>query len=463
MSRPWTLLGVAILALALSACGGNEGAEEGGGAGNEARPTAAAGLVSIDFWHSETAAIETTLQGLIDRFNASQDEVKVRLVYQGSSVEINLKLLNSMRGGDVPALVELSDVDTQVMVDSGGVTPVQQFIDAEGYDLSDFDEKAVQYYTVDGDLYAMPFGIAVPMLFYNKIPFREVGLDAEKPPLTLDDVRAYSEKLFKADGSGNVVRSGISLDIQAWYLDLTLAEHGDLYVNENNGRDGRATEAVFNGSTGQAFFRWWNEMVDDGLAFNVGRNPSGADTFLAVASGRAAMTVGSSQALRTVLDALEAGVEGVEMGVGPFPGIAGGTGKPGIFSRALWIMNKRPEAEQQAAWKLARWLAEPEQQAELFAGSGYLPVRLSAYDLEPSRQVVEKYPYYQVAVDLFVGVPSTPAKLGPRIGPFSQVRETVAQGIEEMLVGGKDPVQALDDAAQRATELLGVYNSRVGE
>ena len=463
MSRLRTLIGVAVLALVLSACGGNDGAEEGGGAGNEAGPTAASGPVTIDFWHSESAATEATLQGLIDRFNASQDEVKVQVVYQGSSVEINLKLLTSMRGGDVPALVELSDVDTQIMVDSGGVTPVQQFIDAEEYDLSDFDEKAVQYYTVDDDLYAMPFGIAVPMLFYNKIPFREVGRDPGKPPKTLDDVRAYSEKLFKVDGSGNVVRSGITLDIQAWYLDLTLAEHGDLYVNNNNGRDGRATEAVFNGPTGQAFFRWWDEMVEKGLAFNVGRNPSGADTFLAVASGRAAMTVGSSQALRTVFDALEKGVQGVELGVGPFPAVAGGTGKPGIFSRSLWIMNKRSEAEQQAAWKVARWLAEPEQQAELFAGSGYLPVRVSAYDLEASRQVLEKYPEYLAAVDLFVGTPSTPEKLGPRMGPFSQVRETVAQGLEEMIVGGKDPAQALDDAAERATKELQDYNSRVGE
>ena len=463
MSRPWTLLGVAILALALSACGGKEGAEEGGGAGTEARPTAAAGLVSIDFWHSESAAIETTLERLIDRFNASQDEVKVRLLFQGGSDQLILKLLTSLRGGDVPALVELADVDTQVIVDSGGATPVQKFVDGEGYDLSDFDEKAVQYYMVDDNLYAMPFAIAVPMLFYNKIPFREVGLDPEKPPLTLDDVQAYSQKLFKVDGSGNVVRSGISLDIQAWYLDLTLAEHGDLYVNNNNGRDGRATEAVFNGPTGQALFRWWHEMVDKGLAFNVGRNPAGADTFLAVASGRAAMTVGSSQALRSLFDVLEKGVQGVEMGVGPFPGVASGTGEPGIFSRALWVLNKRPEAEQQAAWKVARWLAEPEQQAELFAGSGYLPVRVSAYDLEPSRQVLAKYPYYQVPVDLFVGTPSTPAKLGPRIGPFSKVREIVAQALEEMVVGGKDPVEALDDAAERATKELQDYNRSVGE
>ena len=32
-----------------------------------------------------------------------------------------------------------------------------------------------------------------------------------------------------------------------------------------------------------------------------------------------------------------------------------------------------------------------------------------------------------------------------------------------MVVGGKDPVQALDDAAERATKDLQDYNSRVGQ
>ena len=462
MKRVWSLLSVVILALALSACGG-EKAEDKGGATGGPEPTAVAGPVTIDFWHSEVAAAEATLQGLIDRFNASQDEVKVRLVYQGQPTEIVLKLLNSLPSGDVAALVELIDVDTQVMLDSGGVTPIQEFMDAEGYDLSDFDQKAVEFYTADDKLYAMPLGIIVPMLFYNKIPFREVGLDPDKPPLTLDDVRAYSEKLLKVDGSGNVVRSGMALDMNPWYLEVILAEHGDLYVNNNNGRDGRATEAVFNGPTGQAFFRWWDEMIDSGLALNIGRNPTGADALLAMATGRAVMAVSVSSALRSVLSVLEAGVEGAELGVGAFPGVAGGTGKSGVFGRAVWITNKRPEEEQRAAWKLARWLAEPEQQAELFAGTGFLPVRVSAYDLEPSRQVLAKYSYFQVPVDLFVGTPSTPARLGARIGPFSKVRETVVQAWEETVAGSKDPVQALDDAAEQSTQELQDYNSRVGE
>ena len=462
MRRLWAPIGVAVLALALAACGGEKDEDKGGAMGGP-EPTAAAGPVSIDFWHSESAANEAALDALVDRFNASQDEVKVRLLFQGNSDDIILKLLTSLRGGDVPALVDLKDADFQVMVDSDGATPVQKFIDAEGYDLSDFDKKTIDYYTLDGDLYAVPFAITVPMLFYNKVPFQEVGLDPDQPPQTLDEARTYSEKLLKVDGAGNVVRSGIAMDTGAWYVEMILAEHGDLYVDNDNGRDGRATEAVFNNDTALAYFRWWDEMVEKGWAFNVGRAPNIADALLAVAAGRAAMAVSSSAALRSVLDVLETGLEGVELGVGPFPAVPGGTGGTGVFGRALWIMNQRPEAEQQAAWKLARWLAEPEQQAEFFVSTGFLPVRVSAYDLEASRQVLEKYPHFQVPVDLFAGTPSTPEKLGPRIGPFSKVREIVVQAWEEMLVGGKDPAQALDDAAERATAELQDYNSRVGE
>jgi sn-glycerol 3-phosphate transport system substrate-binding protein len=361
MSRLWTVIGIGILALALAACGGGGGEESTtpavasptGAAAETAETATPTGTVSIDFWHSEVASTAETLQRLVDRFNASQDEVKVNLLYQGNNVELILKLITSIQSHNVPALVELAEVDTQIAVDSGGVTPVQKFIDAEGYDLSDFDQKAIDYYTVDDQLYAVPFGIAVPMLFYNKIPFREVGLDPEQPPLTIDDIKAYSEKLYKEDGAGNVVRSGIALDMNPWYLEVLLAEHGDLYVNNNNGRDGRPTEALFDNDAGKTVFRWWKEMVDGGLGFNVGRNPSGADALLAMGAGRTAMAVSGSSALRSVLDVLEAGLEGVELGVGPFPAVPGGTGVPGIFGRSLWIMNGRPEEEQEAAWKVA--------------------------------------------------------------------------------------------------------------
>ena len=45
----------------------------------------------------------------------------------------------------------------------------------------------------------MPFNTSGPVLYYNKKAFTAAGLDPEKPPKTLDEVRAAAEKL-KANG-----------------------------------------------------------------------------------------------------------------------------------------------------------------------------------------------------------------------------------------------------------------------
>ena len=54
-------------------------------------------------------------------------------------------------------------------------------------------------------------------------------------------------------------------------------------------------------------------MVEEGLAMNVGLNPTGADTFLTIGSGRAGMCFGSSAALRSVVDVLEGGLQGKQV------------------------------------------------------------------------------------------------------------------------------------------------------
>ena len=452
------LIAVLLLSLSLAACGG--GGEKATPTGETPGAGPPGGTVTINLWHSEAAANLDTLERLISRYNSSQDEVRVQPFFQGTDEETMAKLVTSLRSGQVPAIAFVPEVDTQKMIDSGAVAPVQNFIDREGYDLSDLDEKSIQTYTVQGELWAMPFCSGVPLLYYNKVTFREVGLDPERPPRDLEELRQYSEKILKRDSSGQVVRSGIAIDVQDW-TERVLAEHGDLFMDNNNGRDGRATKVLFDDDAGRWFFQWWHEMVDEGLAFNVGRNPTFADSLMAIASGRAAMTFSYSSALRSVVDVLEKGAAGVEIGVGALPGVPGGTGTPLLFGRVLWILNLRPEREQEAAWKFIKWLMEPEQQAEWFAGSGYLPVSHSAIDLPAAKDVIAKYPLFQVPLDLYLKSPTTPAALGALLGPFRQVREALDQGVEAMLSGAQDPFAALDDAAASANQIIEEYNQRV--
>jgi sn-glycerol 3-phosphate transport system substrate-binding protein len=442
------------LVLPIVACGGGDQGGQG---------TAAAGPVEVTFWHSEVASSLDSLQALARRFNGSQNEVKVKLAYQGYPDDNMAKVLSSLGGGDLPTIAYLEEVQAQRLIDTGAFQPVQDFVDREKYDLSDFDPKAIQYYRVDGKLWAMPISITVPLLYYNKVAFREAGLDPDKPPKDLDELREVSQKFVKRDAHGNLTRTGISLNILPWYLEVHMGEHDDLYVNNGNGREGRATAVEFNGPTGQALFQWWHDMIKEGLAINVGRDPSESNALLALGAGQAVMTWSSSGALRSVVDVLEGGLAQtpVELGIAAMPAVPGGSGHTATYSRSLWFPKSRPEAEQEAGWKFVKWLMEPEQQAEWFAGSGWLPVRNSSYDLPPAQEIMAKYPGFRTAMEIFLRSPTTPATVGPLVGPFNEVREAVLRGLEEMVVRNKDPIEALDDAAKEANQIIEDYNRRV--
>jgi sn-glycerol 3-phosphate transport system substrate-binding protein len=449
--------GVILLALGASACGGGE---EGALTPTSEREAATPSQepVAITFWHAMTAAPGDTLERLTDEFNASQDRVTVSLVYQGSYRDNLNKVLASLGSGDVPALAQLEDTTTQMMADSGEVVPVQDFIDAEGYDLSDFLPQVLDYYRVEGRLVPMPFNVSNPILGYNRIAFEKAGLDPDKPPRDLEEVRQYSQAIVDA----GVAPHGIALDIQPWYLEHFLAKANVDYLNNGNGREARATAVAFDNEQGLAIFTWWKEMVGSGLALNVGRNPGGNEQLLAMGAGQAEMTIGSSAALRSVADVLEGGqFPGIDPDVGPFPGLPGGTGGVLVGGGSLYIMADRPPEERQAAWEYVKFLVSAETQAEWFSGSGYIPIRESSHDLPAAVDVVQRYPQFQVAVDQLAESPVTTATAGPLMGAYQEVREAVATAIEAMLLQDKEPAAALADAATEANEAIEKYNSRV--
>ena len=94
----------AILSLVLAACGGG---------GEPAGKETPSGPVNITFWHSETASANDNLVKLVDRFNASQNEVKVEASYQGSDQDLALKLIASMPSGNVPTIAYQSEPYTR--------------------------------------------------------------------------------------------------------------------------------------------------------------------------------------------------------------------------------------------------------------------------------------------------------------------------------------------------------------
>ena len=149
----------------------------------EAAPT------EITFWHSMGGVNGEAIAKMVEDFNvAYEGKIKVNVEFQGSYDDA----INKVKAAGMSAMpadvMQIYDIGSRFMIDSGWALPMQQMIDAEGYDVSRIEPNIAAYYTIDGILYSMPFNSSTPLLYYNKTAFAEAGLDPEVPPKNFDEI-----------------------------------------------------------------------------------------------------------------------------------------------------------------------------------------------------------------------------------------------------------------------------------
>jgi sn-glycerol 3-phosphate transport system substrate-binding protein len=202
--------------------------------------------------------------------------------------------------------------------------------------------------------------------------------------------------------------------------------------------------------------------VKDGLArTNPADGPSAFDNLIGVGNGNFGMAIDTSAALGTIVQLLAAGdYPNVELGVAAMPGPKG---KGGVLvgGGANYISRKSSPEKQAAAWQFAKFLNEPDIQAEWSAGTGYIPIRKAAADLPPVQQRWSEVPGFKIAYDQLVGGVANTATAGPVIGDYQGVRDVVLDA-EQQMFGGMSPREALKLAKQEANAKIEEYNSRVG-
>jgi len=413
--------------------------------------------VEITYWHGAfQRANEQELLRLTDRFNSSQNDVRVNVVNQTTYADTLNKFRAGLSSGDLPDLVNIEDTGLQQMIDTQAVLPAQACVKADKYDLSDNLKRVVDYYSVKGQLWPMPFNVSNPVLYYNKKAFQTAGLDPNNPPKTLDEVKAAAQKL---KDSGTVGQAGFGLKLDPWYLEQWSALGGKTFVNNGNGRKSRATSTTFDNATGKEIFTFMNEMVQQGLART---NPAenNFDNLLGVGNGNFGMTIDTSAALGTIQQLLAGGqYPNVELGVASMPGPKG---KGGVLvgGGANYIVKKSSPEKQAAAWQYAKFLNDPQTQAEWSIATGYVPIRQSAANQPQVQQYWAANPGFKVAYDQLVSGVANTATAGPVIGDYQGVRDVVLDS-EQQMFNGMSPSAALKQAKQDANAKIQEYNSRV--
>ena len=401
---------------------------------------------------------------LTDRYNASQTRVRVRLEPQGSYESTIDKYVPSSQGNR-PDLVMFPEYVAQQTIDSDSVIPVGACIEAAGFDTSTFQPATLKAYSTAGVQWGMPFNVSNPVLYYNRSMFAAAGLDPDDPPRSLAELREYSQAIVDSGAAAY----GIALDSGTdsgggWFIEQWFANAGELYADHDNGRASPATRVLYDGPVGVELLTYIQELVQDGLAFYVGGNASGQDNFLKLADqdDPAAMTIGTSAALGTVIDVIDAGlipgITGDDIGIGPLPGPSG-TPTALVGGAALYIVADHGDEVAAAAWDYIMFLVSPESQSEWAVQTGYVPIRTDALELEPVASTYANDGRFRVAYDQLIGSPDEPALQGPILGPQREIRVVTARAVAEVFEGA-DPQTALSAAAARANTLIAEYNAR---
>lgn len=408
------------------------------------------------FWYSVGGKVSESTKKLVDNFNKSHPDIHVEAIYQGSYDDAINKLKQSIQSKNTPHIMHVYDIGTRFMIDSKAIVPVQKWIDKEKTDTSVYEPNLLAYYTVDKQLYSMPFNTSTPILYYNKDMFKAAGLDPEKPPRTFEEVTETARKLTIKDSSGKVVRPGIIIAIYGWFFEQLMAAQNALYANNNNGRDSLATSVSFNSPEGQKILTWWNNMVQEGIAGNIGRKT--ADTQKAFIGGQTAMTIDSTGVLADIME----GVGGkFQVGTAYLPRPQGAEGGVIIGGGSLWMLKDHNEAEEKAAWEFIKFMTSPKQQSFWHINTGYFPITKLAYNEEDLKKHHEKYPQFKIAVEQLHNTPITRATQGALLGVFTQSRQEIENAIEKVLNGQAQPSEALDKAAQIVNSAIERYNQTV--
>lgn len=157
--------------------------------------------------------------GVVEAFNASQDEIELQVEYIQNDVAADT-LATLIAAGDAPDIVGPVGTGGSNAF-AGTFLDLSPLVESTGYDLSQYPQATVDFYrTPEGILEGLPFAVFPAMIYYNRDHFDEAGLnypphavgepyvmpDGTELPWTFETL-AEVAKLLTVDANGNDANS----------------------------------------------------------------------------------------------------------------------------------------------------------------------------------------------------------------------------------------------------------------
>ncbi len=163
----------------------------------------------VVFWHMWGNEYQPVVETIARRFNASQTRYEVVPLYVPADGAMT-KFLLSASGGKAPDLVSQWNPVLGTWSDRGLVLPLDTVMtpaEAARYRREAYPIMK-DHATYRGRLMAMIAGVDVTAVYYRLDQLKEVGVDADHLPKTMEELMALARRLDRRDASGRLRRVG---------------------------------------------------------------------------------------------------------------------------------------------------------------------------------------------------------------------------------------------------------------
>lgn len=414
MKKLISLLLVMVMVIGMLAGCGNSAAEE----------PQAEGPIHLEFWHSMGSATGELIQEIVDEFNASQSDIVVEAIYQGDYTTAGTKLQAAVAGGNAPHVVQVEITRVGMYASQDLLLDLTPYAEADpDFDIDAMYPGVMDFSYIDGKLISIPNGRSCPVMYYNADALKAAGFDSA--PATWEEMRAASAAVTK-DGS---MGYGASLGDSWYYLAMMLTAGGQIYNEAGN-------DIGFYGEAGTKPLQLWLDMIEDGSLYipegeDYASNAALRNAFMA---GACNIIMQSSAQYRSLVDNSD-----FEVGVAYIPKDVTYAAIPGGSN--LVAFQGMSKAEEQAVWEFMKYMCSGDVAGKYAAGTGYLPTSDAALNSAVYQEMLQKYPYLDVAVDqleYFVAMPFDES--------YAEIKDNViGKYVQECIIGGMSPEDAVEN------------------
>lgn len=349
------LMAFLLVIVMLTGCGGPS---KGDTSSDEKKP------VEISFWHvySENFGAPV-IKEMVEAFNASQDEIIVKEVYNPDMYPGLMQNLQAeVASGNSPSIVMIGYNYLKYFAANFNYIGPEEIItkyapEDKNYLADTFLDNILTLAQVDGKQIGIPFSISTPIIYYNADLFKAAGLDPEKPPVTWAEVREASKAITEKTGEYGFYMQEYA---DNWAVQGLLESNGAKMLSE----DGK--HATFASKESEEAYQLLADMVlKDKSALHITAD-EGIQAFI---NGKVGILCGTSAKIGTIQSAVEFDLRGAE-----FPVFEGQERRIPAGGNFLPIM-AQSEEEQKAAWEFMKFIMQPEWLAKWSENTGYLPPR----------------------------------------------------------------------------------------